>query len=195
MQSSVHIRLIGNIRTIHPRSAKAHLPGFLGHGVIIALMICGGAGLAWAQSKPAATTLTITVNVEKALTLTIGDLQQFPRRTIHVFNPHDKKEETYEGVLLTELLGRAGVPQGPKLRGAAMAAYIEAEGADGYRVVLSLAETDLDFQDAEIIVADRMNGQPMNANLGPFRLVVPHDKRPARWVRMLDSIKVVTVPK
>jgi DMSO/TMAO reductase YedYZ molybdopterin-dependent catalytic subunit len=163
--------------------------------VIIALMICGGGVLARAQSKTAATTLTITGNVEKPLTLTIGDLQKLPRRTVHVFNPHDKKEETYEGVLLTELLGRAGVPQGPKLRGAAMATYIEAEGADGYRVTLSLAETDLDFQDSEIIVADRINGQLINGDPGPLRLVVPHDKRPARWVKMLDSIKVVTVTK
>jgi DMSO/TMAO reductase YedYZ molybdopterin-dependent catalytic subunit len=195
MQSSAHIHPVGKIQKTHPRWATTDFAGFLGHGVIIALMICSGGALARAQSKPAATTLTITGNVEKALTLTIGDLQQMPRRTVKVFNPHDKKEETHEGVLLAELLGRAGVPQGPKLRGAAMATYIEAEGADGYRVILSLAETDTDFQDSEILVADRMNGQPMDGNLGPLRLVLPHDKRPARWVRMLDSIKVVTVAK
>ena len=75
-----------------------------------------------------------------------------------------------------------------------MATYLVVEGADGYRVVFSLAETDSDFQDSEILVADKMNGQPMNANLGPLRLVSPHDKRPARWVRMLQSIKVVAAP-
>jgi hypothetical protein len=48
----------------------------------------------------------------------------------------------------------------------------------------------------------RMNLSPRNvqpsspaprlgANPGPFRLVAPHEKRPARWVRMLKSIAVV----
>jgi hypothetical protein len=31
--------------------------------------------------------------------------------------------------------------------------------------------------------------------VGPLRLVLPHDLRPGRWVRMLQSIKVVTIPK
>ncbi|HWF14262.1 MAG TPA: hypothetical protein VG272_11040 [Candidatus Acidoferrales bacterium] len=30
--------------------------------------------------------------------------------------------------------------------------------------------------------------------LGPFRLVAPHEKRPARWVEMVKSITVVRVP-
>jgi hypothetical protein len=30
--------------------------------------------------------------------------------------------------------------------------------------------------------------------LGPFRLVAPHEKRPARWVEMLKSITVARVP-
>lgn len=28
---------------------------------------------------------------------------------------------------------------------------------------------------------------------GPFRLVAPHEKRPARWIRMLQRIEVVKV--
>src|SRR5438876_7649279 len=110
-----------------------------------------------------------------------------PRTTLKVLNPHEKKTEVYEGVLLQGLLRRAGVPQGDGLRGAAMATYVLAEAADGYRVVFSLAELDSDFVDAEVIVADKLDGAPFSPNQGPFKIVAPHEKRPARWMRMLRS--------
>jgi len=55
-------------------------------------------------------------------------------KTLTVVHPHDKKTEKYEGVALEEILHKAGVPQGEALRGPAMATYVVAEGADGYRV-------------------------------------------------------------
>lgn len=55
------------------------------------------------------------------------------------------------------------------------------------------AELDSDFQDSEVIVADTMNGLPLGEKQGPFKMVAPHDKRPARWVRMLKSLTVVSV--
>jgi DMSO/TMAO reductase YedYZ molybdopterin-dependent catalytic subunit len=148
-----------------------------------------------AQSSPATARLAIKGDVEKPLSLALEDLRQMPRKTLKVTNPHDKKEETYEGVLVTELLKRAGVPQGAQLRGAAMATYVQADAADGYRVIFSLAELDTDFQDSDVIVADTMNGAPLDDKTGPFRLVAPHDKRPARWVRMLRSLTVVQIAK
>jgi DMSO/TMAO reductase YedYZ molybdopterin-dependent catalytic subunit len=150
---------------------------------------------AFAQSAPATAQLTIKGDVPKTLSLTLEDLRHLPRKTLKVMNPHDKKEEVYEGVLLTELLQRAGVPPGAQLRGAAMATYVQADAADAYQVVFSLAELDSDFQDSDVIVADTMNGAPLDNKAGPFRLVAPHDKRPARWVRMLQSLTVVRVAK
>ena len=81
-----------------------------------------------------------------------------PRKTLTVVNPHEKKTEKYEGVALEEILRKAGVPQGDALRGPAMAAYVVAEAADGYRVVFSLAELDAGIADSEVIVADTMDG-------------------------------------
>jgi DMSO/TMAO reductase YedYZ molybdopterin-dependent catalytic subunit len=143
---------------------------------------------------PASVQLVITGDVEKPLSLSGSDLEHLSRTTIKVMNSHDGKDETYEGVLLAEVLKQAGVPQGAKLNGKALATYVEVEGADGYRVIFSLAELDGDFLDSGVLVADKMDGQPIAGNLGPLRLVVPHDKRPARWVRMLRSIKVARVP-
>jgi DMSO/TMAO reductase YedYZ molybdopterin-dependent catalytic subunit len=150
-----------------------------------------------AQSGPAAAgaQLTISGDATKPLTLFAADLAALPRKTIAVMNTHDNKQETYEGVLLSELLGRAGVAQGGKLKGAAMATYVVAAGSDGYRVVFSLAELDTDFLDSQVLIADKLDGQPLPTNVGPLRLVAPHDKRPGRWVRMLHSITVSEAPK
>ena len=147
-----------------------------------------------AQSTPAVAELRISGAVSTPLVLTIVDLKKMPRKTLSVVNPHDKKKETYEGVLLEELLHRAGVPQGEQLRGSSMANYVIAEAEDGYRVVFSLAELDSGILESEVIVADTIDGVPLSAQQGPFRLVAPHEKRPARWVRMLKSITVMRVP-
>jgi len=138
--------------------------------------------------------LRISGDVATPLTLSVSDLRNMPRQTVKVVNPHEKKEEIYEGVAIRELLRRAGIPQNDKLRGSAMATYVVAEAADGYRVVYSLAELDSDFQDSEVIVADTLNGSPLGEKQGPFKMVAPHDKRPARWIRMLKSVTVRTAP-
>jgi DMSO/TMAO reductase YedYZ molybdopterin-dependent catalytic subunit len=144
-----------------------------------------------AQATPTVAELRIGGEVSTPLVLTAADLKKMPRKTLSVVNPHDNKTETYEGVLLEELLKKAGVAQGEKLRGALMATYVVAEAEDGYRVVFSLAELDSGILDSDVIVADTMNGESLAPKQGPFRLVAPHEKRPARWVRMLKSISVV----
>ena len=147
-----------------------------------------------AQSSAAAAELRISGAVSTPLVLTVADLKKMPRKTPSVMNPHDKKKETYEGVFLEELLRRAGVPQGEQLRGSSMATCVIAEATDGYRVVFSLAELDSGILESDVIVADTMDGAPLSAQQGPFRLVAPHEKRPARWVRMLKSITVMRAP-
>ena len=147
-----------------------------------------------AQTTATVAALRIGGDVPTPLVLTVADLKKMPRKTLSVVNLHDKKTETYEGVLLEELLNRAGVAQGEKLRGPLMATYVIAEGEDGYRVVFSLAELDSGILESDVIVADTMDGTPLATKQGPFRLVAPHEKRPARWVRMLKSITVVRSP-
>jgi len=144
-----------------------------------------------AQSTAPTAELRVEGAVTTPLVLTVADLKKMPRKTLSVLNPHEKKQETYEGVAIEELLRRAGVPQGEKLRGAAMATYVIAEAEDGYRVTFSLAELDSGILDSEILVADTMDGASLPAKVGPFRLVAPHEKRPARWIRMLKSLTIV----
>jgi DMSO/TMAO reductase YedYZ molybdopterin-dependent catalytic subunit len=143
-----------------------------------------------AQNPNTTAQLKVSGAVSTPLTLTAADLKNIPRTTLQVSNSHEKKSETYEGVLLEELLKKAGAPHGEQLRGQLMTTYVVAEASDGYRVVFALAELDSDFVNSEVLVADTVDGGPIDAKRGPFRLVAPHDKRPARWVRMLKSITV-----
>ena len=132
--------------------------------------------------------------VATPLDLTVADLKAMPRKTLTVNNAHSGKTEVYEGVLVEDLLKKAGVPQGEALRGQAMATCVLVEAADNYRVVFAIEEFNSSFMDSDIIVADTMDGAPIPGALGPFRLVAPHEKRPARWVEMVKSLTVVRVP-
>jgi len=148
-----------------------------------------------AQPAPQSAQLVVNGDVQQKLSLSIADLAAMPRKSLTVQNEHDGKSETYQGVPLEEILKRAGVPQGSKLRGPALATYVLAQAQDGYRVIYSLAELDSGIEDTDALLADTLDGQPIPAQVGPFRLIFPHDKRPARWVRMLQSLTVVTIPK
>lgn len=157
-----------------------------------AMLMGAGAGARAEQAKTAGpSSITITGAVTTPLTLPIADLQKMPQTTIHVVNPHSHQPETYQGVPLDALLQQAGVPHGEAIRGRWITAYVMATAADGYRAVYSLAELDSAFLDSDVLIADQMNGAPLSASEGPFKLVAPHDKRPARWVRMLKSVTVV----
>jgi DMSO/TMAO reductase YedYZ molybdopterin-dependent catalytic subunit len=124
--------------------------------------------------------------------LTETDLQALPQKTVTFHNAHTKTDETYTGVPLTDLLAKYGAPTGDKLHGKALAEYIVATGADGYKAVLALAETDPAFHPGDVLVADTLDGKPIGDKDGPFRLIVTEDKRPARSVHNLVSIELRT---
>ena len=119
--------------------------------------------------------------------LSPAEFRALPHETIKVHNAHTKADESYSGVPLARLLAMVNAPIGKELRGESLALYVVATGTDGYSAVLSLAEVDPSFHGGEAIVADTRDGKPLGQN-GPFQLIVSEDKRPARWVRNLDSI-------
>ena len=90
---------------------------------------------------------------------------------------------------MIDLLIRLGVPDKP--HGQELRLYLVAEGADGYQVVYSVSEVSPDVHDAIILVADSLDGEPIAAN-GPLQLVATGEKRPARWVRNLVAVRVLT---
>jgi hypothetical protein len=152
--------------------------------LIFSLMMAFCLSVLSAQAgEPATPTLEAELRidgaVERPMTLHAPDLAALPRQTLQV-QDHDGRESVFEGVALVELLQRAGVPLGKDLRGERMATCIVVGAADGYRVVFALPEIDPAFSDRLIVLADRRDQQPLSAREGPFRLIVPGEKRQAR---------------
>jgi DMSO/TMAO reductase YedYZ molybdopterin-dependent catalytic subunit len=149
-----------------------------------------------AQTPPAAPpdgSLVIGGDLSKPMTVTLGELKQLSRTTVVV--KEEGREIKYEGVLVGELLKRAGAPIGQDMGGRAVASYLLASAKDGYQAVYAIAEVDPAFTDSEIIVADTVDGTPLFEYQGPLRLVAPHDKRGARSVRMLQRLDLVRLRK
>jgi hypothetical protein len=164
----------------------------------IALMLCGSqpavVGQQMEHSAPSApsTHLTIKTYDGKTLNFTPEEFAALPHKSVAVFNAHSKTNETYSGVVLADLLGKAGVPLGESVRGKLFMIGVIAEGTDHYSVLYSLAEVDPAIHTGDVIVADSVDGKKLGTD-GAFRMVSSEDRRPARWVRNLTSISVVKV--
>ncbi|MCC4597978.1 molybdopterin-dependent oxidoreductase [Xanthomonas campestris pv. phormiicola] len=97
-----------------------------------------------------------------------------------------------EGVALRAVLqAQRAMPTEP-LRGAQLQRRVEVAARDGYAAVFTLAELDPTLGARRVLLVDRCDGKPLAAEDGPLRLIVPQDQRPARWVRQVQSIAVVT---
>jgi DMSO/TMAO reductase YedYZ molybdopterin-dependent catalytic subunit len=145
---------------------------------------------AFGQQTPS---ISVTGAVKQPLTLTAADLAAMPRAKAVTEN--NGIPTTYEGVWLSDILKKAGVPLGPGLRGFALAGYIVASASDGYQVLFSIGELDPDMTAGQYLLADTANGKPLFGENGEFRLVIPTDKRGARSVRLLTKIEVVQLKK
>src|SRR5215469_6217345 len=110
-------------------------------------------------ARQAAPSVAVTGAVKEPLTLTASDLAAMPRAKAVTDN--NGIQTTYEGVWLSDVLKKAGVPLGPGLRGAALAGYIVASASDGYQVVFSIGELDPDMTSAQYLLADTANGKAL----------------------------------
>jgi hypothetical protein len=97
---------------------------------------------------------------------------------------------TFEGVALRDVVARAGAVLGDKLRGTLLAQVVLVTARDGYQVAYAIAELDAAFTDQIVLLADRRDGKPLLPDTGPWQMVVPNDKRPARWMRQVVKIEV-----
>lgn len=108
---------------------------------------------------------------------------------------HDGKQHEYSGVPVYDLLVKAEAVPNNQLRGKALLKYALISAADGYQVVVALPEIDPVFADQTVILADKQDGEDLPPNLGPFRLIIPRDKKPARSVMRVTSITIMTAKK
>ena len=133
--------------------------------------------------------LTVTFQ-ESNLVLTATQFTALPHTEIKVTDPHEKKEHQYSAVPVHDLLAQVGAPLGDKLRGAALHYVVMVRASDGYAVAFTLADFDEAYTDRTIFLADREDGNPLSDTAGPLRLIIPDDKKAARWARMVTKIEV-----
>ncbi|MFC5409322.1 molybdopterin-dependent oxidoreductase [Larkinella bovis] len=146
------------------------------------MLLCCVAGTSFGQ-------LTISGEVARPLTLQAADLKAMPHTQV-TGKDRDGKEHQYAGVPLADLLKQAGATLGAELRGKNLMKYVVVKAADGYEALYALPELDPEFATRTILLADSIDGTPFPAGVGPYRIVVPGEKKPARWVREVKSIEV-----
>ncbi|MBV8360135.1 MAG: molybdopterin-dependent oxidoreductase [Deltaproteobacteria bacterium] len=157
---------------------------------VAALAVSSTSSLAQQSTKnPSDVILRITGKIDHPLVVRLADLQALARKRVAVTDDRGA-HVSYEGVPVVELLQRAGVPLGKRLRGAQMKFYVVVSASDGYQVVFALPEFDPGFTDRVILLADRRDGHPLSPSEGPFRIVVPGEKRHARWVREVTNLDI-----
>jgi hypothetical protein len=145
---------------------------------------------AWAQAHPPAQeTIRVLLDGKPPVTLDRDALAAMPRTSVDTVAIHHEPPAQWQGVALEDVLQRAGAPSGEQLRGHSMTTIVRITASDHYQVIFSLAELDAQLGNEQVMLADTQDGHPI-AKDGPYRIVVPGDKRPARWIRNVTTIEV-----
>jgi len=152
---------------------------------VLVLLLLGCSVVVAEESAPAVTVAGL--DGQQTL-LTLADLDALPRVQIGA-NEHGA-QHVFEGALLRDVLAKVGAPAGKAIHGKELADVVIVEARDGYIVALGLAETDSTIRAERVILADRMDGAPLEADKGPFQLVIEGDLRPARSARMVSKIRI-----
>jgi hypothetical protein len=145
-------------------------------------------GCSVAVAEESAPTVSVAGLDGQQTRLTLADLDALPRVQIGA-NEHGA-QHVFEGALLRDVLAKVGAPAGKAIHGKELADVVIVEARDGYIVALGLAETDSTIRAERVILADRMDGAPLEADKGPFQLVIEGDLRPARSARMVSKIRI-----
>ena len=62
--------------------------------------------------------------------------------------------------------------------------------ADGYGVAFAITQFDERFTDRTVYLVDSVDGHRLDPKWGPLALIIPGDKVPGRWARMVTAIEV-----
>ncbi len=135
-------------------------------------------------------TLIVSGHVPQPLRLSLSDLRSLPRTTATA--QERGRTMTYEGVLVAEVLKKAGVGDGHG-HGSSLAGFVVATARDGYQVVFSMGELDPALGDSQVMVADTLDAKPLPDGTGPLRIVAPKDGHGSRGVRTLERLELMSV--
>jgi hypothetical protein len=132
--------------------------------------------------------LTVTGDIGAAnkgsrLELDLASLEQMRRVRLEAAEPFLKRRVMFEGVLLSDLLAMAGVPDS--------ASKISVTALDDYKVEFKVA----DVRSSQMLLATRADGKHMPVDRsGPIRIVFPDGsslgRNPDLWIWSVSSMKV-----
>ncbi len=157
-----------------------------------ALLLCAGAATAHEAAGPPA-------RVADAVSMVgmDGRVETFDAARLQSLAPveveaatHGAPAARWTGVPLVKLAGLVGTPVGDDLRGRGLAIAVRVTASDGYQVVFGLGELDDGFGATTVLLAFRRDGAALGDD-GPFRLVVPADRRGGRWARNVARVEVL----
>jgi hypothetical protein len=116
--------------------------------------------------------LDLRGNVPNPRRIAASELHKLPRAEKRTTDPHDPGKVMAGGLRLES--GMAAIRE-------TVTMTVLVEASNGYRAAFTLAELDPELTDRVILLADTKDGQPLPLREGPFRIIVPGEKLPARW--------------
>jgi hypothetical protein len=164
-----------------------------GRTLIGLAMLAAAAAAAPARAGEPQTGIVVVGPSHTPVNLSAGDLAQLPAAHVDTafLTEHGTHAASFDGPLLWTVLQQTGVVDPAKHR-EQVSQTVVIFGRDGYRAVLGLGEIAPEFEGKQVILAERMDGKPLDA--GHLRVVVPLDKRGGRSVRDVTRIEVTGPP-
>lgn len=153
--------------------------------VVATPAIAGGAAIP-APASPDAVILSVQGGSSENINFSFETLEALGIVEYTVKDPFLKKETTYQGVLVSELLKAVGAPES--------ATMIAATALNDYTVEIPIA----DVKQYPVILATRRDGQRMEiSDKGPLEVVFPYhafdiasEVRDSMWIWQLRSLEI-----
>ena len=158
------------------------------YGAMPACLLAASPAAAGRAPADAPAGIVIAAGAASGHLVTPAELASLPTVQVQVAaEPGHGPPRAFEGPLLWTVLGRAGAVDAGRMHDQVRQTVL-VTGRDGYTAVLAVGEIAPAFENKQVIVAERADGQP----LGPehLRLVVPGDRRGGRAGHDLARIVV-----
>jgi Oxidoreductase molybdopterin binding domain len=123
-----------------------------------------------------------------------SDIAKLTHKTIKV-KGSGSRPSIYSGVPLKEVLELAGAVFSVERKQANLGSIVVVESVDAPSAIFAMAELDSALTSKQILLADSKEGKPLAIPEGPFRIIVPDEKEPARWVKQVWAIYIVQISR
>jgi hypothetical protein len=156
----------------------------------VLLLLCLGLAALGAQTSPAS--FTVSGEVERPLRWELTALRELPDTPFVIPSPDPADPLPCRGIPLWGLLARSGIQADTARKNDRLRRVVVLSARDGYSVTLSVGELDPSVGGSAALLLLSCRGAPLAEERGPVELVVPGDRRRARWIHAVSDISVRT---